>query len=237
MNDTLSAGAAPHPHHETAPRLSLIRAIQVIAENAGEAGVTLREFLEALGERAFGAMLFVLALPCCIPFLYGVPQVVAVPMMAIAAQMAFGRHEPWLPGKLADRRIDKKGLERMAKGGRKFFGWLEVFAAPRLLFLSGPTAERFVGFILVIFCASILTPLPSTNTVPGIAVAIAAYGLMERDGLLVLIGLVLGALWVSLLGFIVVFAFEVLTAEDGGARAAISALVDMVRGAPAEPTP
>ena len=50
--------------------------------------------------------------------------------------------------------------------------------------------------------ASILLPLPSTNTVPGIGVAIASLGLIERDGLLVILGLFIGFLWVALLGFL-----------------------------------
>jgi len=56
-----------------------------------------------------------------------------------------------------------------------------------------------VGAVFVLFCASILLPLPATNTTPGIAVALASIGLITRDGFLVLIGLVLGVAWIALL--------------------------------------
>jgi hypothetical protein len=56
-----------------------------------------------------------------------------------------------------------------------------------------------VGAAFVIFCASILIPLPATNTTPGVAVALASIGLITRDGLLVLAGLVLGLSWITLL--------------------------------------
>ena len=95
--------------------------------------------------------------------------------------------------------ISRDNLERMARGGRKWFGWLEALARPRLTWLSGPTAERIVGAVFVLFCASILVPLPATNTTPGIALAIAALGLLTRDGLLVLAGLILGTAWITLL--------------------------------------
>lgn len=205
---------------DAAPRASLVRAIETIAMEAGPDGLTLQELMERLGERAFGAVLFALALPCCIPFLYVVPQIVALPMMAFAAQMALGRNEPWLPGRFAERRIGAAGLERMARGARRFFGWADAFARPRLLFLSGRGAERVVGAVLCVFCASILTPLPSTNTVPGFAVALAALGLLERDGLLILAGLVLGVVWVSLLVAAAVFL---------GAHG-VSAAVEALRG-------
>lgn len=182
-----------------APPLSLTAELARIANSAPEEGLTLGAFSDALGERVFGALLFALAIPVCMPFLYGVPQVVALPMMAIAVQMAGGRAHPWMPRSFRNRQLDKPGLVRIATWSRKWFGWLEALARPRLSFLSGPTAERLVGGVFILFCASILVPLPATNTTPGIAIAIASIGLITRDGLLVLAGLVLGVFWVSLL--------------------------------------
>ena len=52
--------------------------------------VTLAWVLDQLHARAFGLFLLILALPCCIPFLYGVPQVVALPLLFIAGQMVLG---------------------------------------------------------------------------------------------------------------------------------------------------
>ncbi|MEM0986750.1 MAG: exopolysaccharide biosynthesis protein [Pseudomonadota bacterium] len=178
---------------------TLLESIEALAVDAQEDGFSLAEIMDRLDERAFGAMLFVLALPCCIPFLYGVPQVVSLPMMAIAAQMAWGREEPWLPGALARRRVNREGLSSTAKGGKKWFGWVERIARPRLTFLTGRGPERAIGVLLCLFCASILVPLPMTNTTPGFAVALVAFGLMERDGLLVLVGLVIGTLWIAAL--------------------------------------
>jgi len=177
----------------------LIAALEAIAAGAPGEGLTLAAFSEALGERVFGVLLFALAIPVCMPFLYGVPQVVALPMMAIAAQMAAGRETPWMPQRFSERVISKAGLERMARGARKWFGWIEALARPRFTLLSGPMAERLVGGVFVLFCASILVPLPATNTTPGIGIALASMGLITRDGLLVLAGLVLGTAWIALL--------------------------------------
>ncbi|MBO6796420.1 MAG: exopolysaccharide biosynthesis protein [Maricaulis sp.] len=205
---------------ETSEKLGLISALEDIATAAPDKGMTLGDFFDALGERAFGVILFAMALPISIPFLYGVPQVMALPMMALSAQMALGREEPWLPSKFKTRRLDKAGLERMAQGGRKWFGWLEALARPRLTWLSGPTAERLVGVVFILFCASILVPLPATNTTPGIALAIAALGLLTRDGLLVLGGLLLGLAWIALLMTLFLFFGD----------AAIDVLKDFIRG-------
>ena len=195
MNDSPVVAASD----EAAPRGGLIAALEVIAADAPADGMTLHDFTHALGERAFGLMLFALALPVTIPLLYGIPQIVSLPMMAIAIQMAMGRSEPWMPQRFGERRLGKAGLTQMARGARKWFGWIERLARPRLLMLSGPTAERLVGAIFVVFIASILIPFPATNSVPGIGVALASIGLITRDGLLVLAGITVGLGWIVLL--------------------------------------
>lgn len=195
---------------ELTPR-TFLQSIESMAAEAPEDGFSLRAIFDRLHERAFGAALFILALPCCIPFLWGVPQVVALPMMVLAGQMAMGRREPWLPAKLAQRKIDKKGLTRTATGGRKWFGWLELIARPRLTFLMAPVGERVIGLLLVVFCASILLPIPGTNTVPGIGVAIIAFGLMARDGILVCLGGIIGTAWISTLIAVIAFGVSSIT--------------------------
>jgi hypothetical protein len=113
--------------------------------------------------------------------------------------MAMGRPQPWMPERFGARRLSRSGLIQMATGARKWFGWIEAVARPRLLLLSCPTAERVVGAVFVVFVASILIPFPATNTLPGIGIAMASIGLITRDGLLVLAGLAIGVVWITLL--------------------------------------
>lgn len=176
---------------------TLIETLEALAAGAPDAGLSLGQIRDGLGQSAFGALLIVLAMPVSIPFLYGVPQIVSVPMLALAGQMVLGRKEPWLPQKMAARRMSKAALTQMAGGARKWFGWAERLARPRLTFLASRPAERIIGLLLMVFCASILLPLPLTNTVPGIAVAIVGFGLLAKDGLLIIPGLVLGVGWVA----------------------------------------
>mgnify|MGYP003666282790 FL=1 len=175
---------------------TLLQTLEAMAARAPEDGFTLHEIMDQLDESAFGAGLFFLALPCCIPFLYGVPQVVSLPMMALAGQMAVGREQPWMPEKFGHRKIDRKGLTQMATGGRKWLGWIETFAKPRLTGITGKKSERVIGFFLCLFSASILVPLPMTNTVPGFGVALTSFGLMQKDGLMVIGGMIIGSAWI-----------------------------------------
>jgi len=75
----------------------------------------------------------------------------------------------------------------------------------------GDRGERVIGLFLVFFCASILVPLPSTNTVPGIGVAIVAFGLMARDGILVILGSIIGTAWIITLLALVALGVRTIT--------------------------
>ena len=62
---------------------ALISEAQAEAHAQDTDKVTLHWVLTQLHERAFGLFLLILALPCCIPFLYGIPQVVSLPLMFV----------------------------------------------------------------------------------------------------------------------------------------------------------
>jgi hypothetical protein len=61
--------------------------------------------------------------------------------------------------------------------------------------------DRVMGLALVLFSASILVPLPGTNTVPGFAVVVVSMGLLQRDGIMVILGALLGTAWIASLVF------------------------------------
>lgn len=181
--------------------MAISRRLTKLAEDAEGETVTLDWVLAQLHERAFGLFLLVLALPCCIPFLYGVPQVVALPLMFVSAQILFGRRVPWLPQRLGARSVSKASLENLASRAGPWLRRIEAVSRPRVEALTRTPLDRVVGQALVLFSASILVPLPGTNTVPGIAVVIVAMGLLQRDGILVILGALLGTTWIASLVF------------------------------------
>lgn len=169
------------------------------SDNPSAAAMTLGELSDRLEERAFGMVLLVLALPCCLPFVYLLPQIVALPMLLLTGQMALGRHALWLPQPVRAKTFPLSAMRDVIRRARRWIGFLERFAHARLTGLVSRMGSRIMGALLMIPCASILVPLPLTNTVPGIGMTIAAIGLIERDGLLTLFGLIVGLAWVAIL--------------------------------------
>ena len=209
-------------HHDSdaqmPPRGALAKIEHILhqAESDDDGNITLGALSDAMEERAFALLLLILALPCCLPFVYLLPQIVALPMAFLAWQMARGRRSPWLPETLRRRNLPVKGLLDITARTKRYAGWLERLAHPRLTGLTGAGGMRFLGTLLVIPTLSILVPLPLTNTIPGIGVAIASAGLIERDGIFVVLGLLVGLGWVLVLLI--------------GGPALLYFLVDWVRG-------
>lgn len=179
-------------------------------ETLGGAEAALGDVLDRLDERAFGLLILLLALPCCLPFVYVLPQIVALPMLALAGQLAAGRAHPWLPKRLRARRFSIPAFRGVVLRAATYGGWIERLARPRLRPVTGPLGGRLTGALMLVPAISILVPLPSTNTVPGIGVAIAALGMIERDGVFVVLGLLVGFVWVGLLLFLGVEAVHLL---------------------------
>lgn len=183
------------------PDMAISARLNALAAEAEGDAVTLDWILGQLHERAFGLFLLVLALPCCIPFLYGVPQVVSLPLMFVAGQIVIGRKSPWLPKKLGGRTVASESLQSLSDRAGPWLKRIEAISRPRIGALTRAPIDRIVGAALVLFSASILTPLPLTNTVPGFALVIVAMGLLQRDGILVILGTLLGTAWIASLVF------------------------------------
>ncbi|MDP3406010.1 MAG: exopolysaccharide biosynthesis protein [Brevundimonas sp.] len=187
-------------------RQGFIGLVAGLAEASGPDGLTLREIRDRLDERAFGLMILILAIPCLVPALYGVPQIVGIPILLLAGQMLIGREEPWLPEAALKRRVSKAMLDRMADFAVKRMGWFERLSKPRLTLFTQGLAERAAAVFMIL--ATLTIVLPMTNTVPSVALALISVGLIQRDGLFVAAGAAVATGWVTALlvigvGFIV----------------------------------
>jgi hypothetical protein len=111
--------------------MAISRRLTQLAEDVEGDAASMDWIMGQLHERAFGLFLLVLALPCCIPFLYGVPQIVALPLMFISAQMLLGRETPWLPRKLGARSMPRTSLANLAARAEPWLRRIEAVSRPQ----------------------------------------------------------------------------------------------------------
>lgn len=167
--------------------------------------ISVREIVAALGERAYALLVVVLGLPNCLPMPPPIPLLCGLLLLFVAAQIVVGWPSPWLPRRLLDRTISHDDLVKAANRAVPWLQWLERGARPRLVAFNREVAMRVIGCILLVFALALIFAAPVIGQIPlGLAVCLVGLGLVERDGYVVIAGLVLGAIGVSLsLGFLI----------------------------------
>lgn len=177
---------------------NVTRLLRRLADDGGDAGLTLHEIRDRLDERAYGLLILLLSIPCLVPGLYGVPQVVGLIVILLAGQMLVGREEPWLPRWFLNLRCKGSWLKAMADFAETKLGWIDRLSRPRLRrFADGP-GEKLAAVFMILATVTIVMPL--TNTIPSIAMALLSVGLIQRDGLFVLAGCAVATVWLTILG-------------------------------------
>jgi hypothetical protein len=152
--------------------------------------LTLGEFKHALEGRGSAMLLILLALPFCFVAIPGLSMPFGIAISLIGACLVIGR-EPWLPRFIMNRRLSSARSDQLLVGAIKVARRLEKFVRPRLSFLhAGPGMLRLIGFGIVIAGVGLMLPLPIpfSNSIPAWAVVLLAVGMMEKDGLCVLLG-------------------------------------------------
>ncbi|HKE47784.1 MAG TPA: exopolysaccharide biosynthesis protein [Rhodanobacteraceae bacterium] len=149
--------------------------------------ITLGDVLDPLGERAFGFLILILALPNFIPVPLGVGGPMGVLVAIIGAQMLFGLEHPWLLGSLRRRGIKRATLERFVRRLTPVLGWLERLCRPRWEALTRHPGHRVTGLLLVLVGIALALPIPFTNYPFGFLLVIYAVALIERDGIALMI--------------------------------------------------
>lgn len=162
--------------------------------------ISIGELVDSLGERAFGALMFIFAVPNVIPTPPGTSAILGLPLVILTWQVLVGRQTLWLPQLVRQRRISKEMLETFVSKVTPVMARLERVLRPRLGFVvASDLAERMIGLVAFPLALILFLPIPFGNIPPAAAIACLALGLAERDGLAVVVGYVLGGASVAVL--------------------------------------
>jgi hypothetical protein len=173
---------------ETAEHKSVSAVLRAVIESATGDNITIREIIEAFGDRAFGFVLILFSLPNCVPAPPGVAGIVGTPVLIFGIQMMLGHHRPWLPDVILRRSVSVAKFRKLIDVAEPRLRWLESFCKPRQTWLFNATGDRVVGLFAFLAALSVLIPFPGTNFPPSIALVIVSIAVMEEDGLLLIFG-------------------------------------------------
>ncbi|PVM85937.1 exopolysaccharide biosynthesis protein [Caulobacter endophyticus] len=161
--------------------------------------LTVGQMLEAFDSRAFGATLLVFGLLNCLPLPPGSSTILSLPILLLAPQIAWGSNAPWLPRGLVEKPLKRDDLRGLFRRITPVLRRLEVVTRPRLGFLFAAGGERFIGVVCTLLALVLVLPIPLGNLAPGATVAVLALALLQRDGLLALLGYLMATASAALL--------------------------------------
>lgn len=162
--------------------------------------VSLKEILALAGERIFGFLFVLLALPSALPVPapgYSIPF--GFIMLLLSAQLIGGRTRPWLPRRWREWSMSTKSVQGVMKKGIPWLRRIENLTRPRFTYICVSLPGRIIlGSAISLMAISMMIPIPGTNTVPAMGIFVTGFGLLEDDGAISLSGLVICALGLAI---------------------------------------
>jgi hypothetical protein len=177
--------------------LPLSQRLQQIAEQTGSERISLSNLAQQLHSRVWGGLLVILAAINVIPLPPGTNTILAIPLVLVSAQMAFGRASPWFPARIDRRGVTKAELQQLISKIGGFEARVERVFKPRLGHLTAPSATRVIGVICVILSVIAGLPILMIHNAPAVAILLFGFALIYRDGVLVILGAVAAVLAVA----------------------------------------
>ncbi|MBN1545423.1 MAG: exopolysaccharide biosynthesis protein [Syntrophaceae bacterium] len=180
-------------HNNTNNRKSLGEKLDAIIRNLPPDQVTLAEIRDLLGQEGLLLLTAFLTLVFLIPIsIPGVSTVFGAAILLIGFSRLFNR-SLWLPKQIRERQLPAAKLRIGLQKGLIWFHRLERISHPhRLNWINAKGLMAFINDCALILGAILLMApfglVPFSNTLPAIALLLLAIGLLERDGICILLG-------------------------------------------------
>jgi hypothetical protein len=170
--------------------------LEKIEAMEGESRITIGAMTEVIGGRAHGLVLLVLSLPETIPMV-GLSAILAAPILILGVVLVIRGADPPVPAWVRRRSLPRKKVQGAIRRTRPAVRWLDSVVRPRWHRMA--RAGRLQGTICIVMAILLAIPIPGVNLLAAAAVAGVGLGILQRDGLVVV--LAGGAAVLALLGF------------------------------------
>jgi hypothetical protein len=178
-----------------APAVPSIRTSQVLREiltkNPTVKNFTVKRIVDSLGDSRAGTSLMFFSIPGMVP-VPGTSNFAGIPAGTIAGHMIAGRTEIKLPRFILKRSVPRRSLAVAIHAILPFLEKVEKAAKPRWPWASHPAAQRILGVFIFLLAVAVAFPILGFNLPHAAAMFIISLGLVEQDGVAILIGVIAG---------------------------------------------
>ena len=174
----------------TAP---IVQRLRETAAALSEDRVSMQTLAQAHGSAAHGTLLLLMALPCLLP-VPGVGMVLGLGMAALATAMWRGHSCACLPRRVAELELSRHWAQRVLGMLASAYSMAGRFARARLSHLASAGRRSWTAAAIGLMAFIVVLPIPFGNLLPALAMMLIGLGLVFRDGVAVVIGLVTAGL-------------------------------------------
>ena len=174
----------------TAP---IVQRLRETAAALSEERVSMQTLAQAQGTAAHGTLLLLMAGPCLLP-VPGVGTVLGFGMAALAAAMWQGHPSACLPRRVAELELSRHWAQRVLGMLASAYAMAGRFARARLSHLASAGRRSWTAAAIGVMAFIVVLPIPFGNLLPALAMMLIGLGLIFRDGIAVVLGLVTAGL-------------------------------------------
>lgn len=157
--------------------------------------VSVQMLLDTLGRDAFVFFSIVLALPFLVPISIPGTSTLFGAVIAFVGVAVMLNRTPWVPQRYLHRDFSASRLRSALEKGSHWLYRLEKLSRRRWPALAtGVVVDRWNGVMLTLAALLLMAPfplVPFSDTLPGLAVIFLCIGLLQQDGLSILLGYVM----------------------------------------------
>lgn len=185
-------------HHEKINSHSISENIEKLGECDPDGTTKVSEILDEFHENAFLLALIFFGLPIAIPLPYppGFTTIMGAPLLILSVQMILGYSRVKLPARICNYAISNATLISISKKASPILRLLEKYLTPRLDFANFVYAEQILGIMNLVCAVCVAIPLPFTNSIPAWGIVITSLGMLRKDGVVIIGGVIVGILGV-----------------------------------------
>ena len=194
----------PSQGHEPESVEEVLGELDELAANQDE--VCIADVLDDFGGRSFGPFIMLPALLELTPVggIPGVPTFLALIVAIVAVQLLLGKEHIWMPDFIQHRSVGAKKLHKGVGKLRGIANWLDEHSHGRLENLTDGVWVKAAAVVVILLCCMVppLEFLPFASSAPMLAIAAIGLALIVRDGVMMLIALLLAIAAVAGAGYL-----------------------------------
>ena len=178
----------PRPPADTRVLVAASVVLQRLHDEVPTDHFTLGWLIESLHKRSFGIIMLLIALVAIAP---GLSIVAGLLLMIPAFQMIAGKPAPVFPRRIATRPLPTRQLAAVVQRSVPALRSLEKAVHP-LWHTPLEATKRLVGAVVLMLSATLVfIPIPLSNVVPALVIALISLAYLEEDGVLLLIAVLI----------------------------------------------